>query len=294
MREIRALDVALSPESANGHAWWTVRTKVTGQMPTRPQADLKPLHQRRLVDALAKALDPQSGPPIGAVLASIADVLLLGGAGGGFMSGIAGAIAGSEVAKSDDVFGAITDLVFAQSLNGATTTGPSFEITSGNAVGFSGGYEQKYREFWNDAPKVEYTEVFFDAQRRDYLRFIDAVLAYFRTAGSGKQAGYIAIRFMGPSDAPLAMQRWPVTAAVEVVILKSLDPAARRTIEAVNRLAQAYDDARFHWGMIRPADYRPVGVRNEIERWKAGAARLGVQADDGFSSAFSRAAGLEP
>jgi hypothetical protein len=98
---------------------------------------------------------------------------------------------------------------------------------------------------------------------------------------------------MGPSDAPLAMQRWPITAAVEVVILKSLDPAAKRTIEAVNRLAQGYD-ARFHWGMIRPADYRPADVRNEIERWKAGAATLGVRAGDGFSSAFSRTAGLEP
>jgi len=294
MQEIRALDVTLSPESANGHAWWGARTAVWGQTPTRLSEDplQRPAVQQVLVEALAKGLNPQSGPPTGAVLASLADFLVFGGVGGGLLSAIAGAIAGNEVANRDDVFATITDLIFAMQLNGATTTGPSFEITSGNAVGF-GSYEQKYREFWSHAPKVQYTEVFFDAQRSDYLRFIDNTLDHFRTAGSGKQAGYIAIRFMGPSDAPLAMQRWPITAAVEVVILERLDPAARRTIEAVNRLARGYD-ARFHWGMIRPADYRPAGVQNEIERWKAGAAMLGVQAGDGFSSAFSRAAELEP
>ncbi len=293
MQEIRALDVAINPETANGQAWWTVRTKVplsatqTVLKPGRKAGELK-----LLFNALAIALRPETGGDVGAIVGWLLG-LALGGPVGGSLFAIAGRIAGREIADSEDVFAAITDLVFAMELNSPPTTGKSFEITSGNAVGYSGGYEQKFREFWNDFPKVQYTEVFFDAQRSDYLQFIEAILGYFRSSGSGKQAGYVSIRFMAPSEAPLAMQRWPITAAVEVVIVEALDPAAKRTIEAVNRFAQGYD-ARFHWGMIRPADYRPVGVRNEIERWKAGAARLGVQAGDGFSSAFSRAAGLEP
>jgi len=294
MRQIRAVEVVLSPESANGQAWWTVRTPVPmSQVPTRVQPERTPVEQRILVEALAKALNPSTGPPAGVVLASLADLLLLGGAGGGFLSGVAGAIAGRVVANRDDVFGTITDMVFEMLVNGPTATGPSFEITSGNALEFGGNYERKYSEFWNHAPKVMFTEVFFDAQRRDYLRFVDATLEYFRSAGSGKQAGYISIRFMARSEAPLAMQRWPITAAVEVVLLQALDRAARQNLEAVNRLAQMYG-VRFHWGMIRPAYYRPADVQSEIERWRVGAAGLGVRAGDGFSSAFSRQSGLEP
>jgi hypothetical protein len=252
-----------------------------------------PVQQKALVEALAKSLSPQTGPPIGAVLASIADALLLGGAGGGFLSAVAGAIGGSIIANRDDVFGTITDMLFAMAVNGPTTTGPSFEITSGNALEFGGDYSRKYAEFWTHAPKVMFTEVFFNAQRSEYLRFIDAALSYFTTAGSGKQAGYIAIRFMARSEAPLAMQRWPITAAVEIVLLQALDSAAKQHLEGVNALAQTFN-ARFHWGMIRPASYRPADLRAEIDRWRAGAARLGVRANDGFSSAFSRASGLEP
>jgi hypothetical protein len=72
------------------------------------------------------------------------------------------------------------------------------------------------------------------------------------------------------------MQRWPITAAVEVVLLQALDKTSRQNLEAVNQIAQNYN-ARFHWGMIRPADFRPAAVQNEIERWRAGAARLGVR-----------------
>ena len=245
-----------------------------------------------LIDALAIALRPETADDVGEAVGFLLG-LVLGGPVGASVFAMAGKIAGRQIADSEDVFAAITDLVFAMQLNRPPTTGKSFEISSGHAVGYDGGYEQKFREFWNDFPKAQYTEVFFDAQRGDYLRFVDEMLADFGSPGSGKQAGYVSIRFMAPSEAPLAMQRWPITAAVEVILMEALDPAAKRTIETVNRLAQGYD-ARFHWGITRPADYRPVGVRNEIERWKAGAAMLGLRSGDGFSSAFSRASGLEP
>ncbi len=293
MEETRALEVAINPESANAQAWWTVRTKVPlSATPTVLKKEPKAAELKLLIDALAIALRPETADDVGAAVGFLLG-LVLGGPLGASVFAMAGKIAGRQIADSEDVFAAITDLVFAMQLNRPPTTGKSFEISSGHAEGYDGGYEQKFREFWNDFPKAQYTEVFFDAQRGDYLRFVDAMLAYFGSSGSGKQAGYVSIRFMATSEAPLAMQRWPITAAVEVILMEALDPAAKRTIETVNRLAQGYD-ARFHWGMTRPADYRPVGVRNEIERWKAGAATLGVQAGDGFSSAFSRAAGLEP
>jgi FAD binding domain len=289
MRDIRSLDVALSPESANGHAWWTARTKVPmNQRPTPVQPDrLSASDRTHLLRALAVALDPSKGPTDVDILA-----FLVGGVAGGALFGIGAAIARREIADREDVFAAIADLVFDMELNKPPATGPSFEITSGKG-GYTGSYEEYYREFWLHSPKVQFTEVFFNAQSSDYLRFIDEIRTDFQSASSGKQAGYIAIRFMAPSEAPLAMQRWPVTVAVEVVILRDLDARAKQTIEAVNRRARNYD-ARFHWGMIRPADYRPIGVRNEIERWKAGAVSLGVRAGDGFSSDFSRASGLEP
>lgn len=254
LQEMRSLDVAISPSNTNGHAWWTVRTEVSlCQTPTRRDPEMRPADQKHLIDALAKALDPGIAGAAGGVGGFLIG-LAFGGPLGAIILGISGAIAGGVVADSDDVFAAITDLIFARELNSPDITGPSFEVTSGTAVGFA-GYEQKYREFWNDAPKVQYTEVFFDAQRTDYLKFIDAMLAYFQ-GSSAKNAGYIAIRFMRPSQAPLPMQRWSVTAAVEVVLLEALDPQAKQTIEAVNRLAEGYD-VRFHWGMTRPLHYRP-------------------------------------
>lgn len=291
LQDMRSLDVALSPFSANGHAWWTIRTPVSvDQTATRREPERSPAEQQHLVKALAAALQPGTGAAAGGFGGFFAG-LVIGGPLGAIIGGISGAIAGGVAADSDDVFATITDLVFAMELNSPDTTGPNFEITSGTAEGFT-GYEQRFREFWDDAPKAQYTEVFFDAERTDYLSFVDAMLAYFH-GSPAKHAGYIAIRFMGPCEAPLAMQRWSVTAAVEVALLEALDPQAKQTIEAVNRLAEGYD-VRFHWGMTRPLHYRPPGLRNELEQWKSAAERLNVEAGDGMSSEFSRATGLEP
>lgn len=290
-QEMRSIDVAISPYSANGYAWWTARTKVPlNQTATQTAPEMRPADQRQLVEALAAALDPGVGAGTGGFVGFLTG-LLVGGPLGAIIGGISGAIAGGVTADSGDVFAAITDLVFAMGLNGPDVTGPSFQVTSGTAEGFS-GYDQKYQEFWSDAPKAQFTEVFFDAERTDYLQFVDAMLAYFQTT-SAKHAGYISIRFTKPSEAHLAMQRWSVTASVEVVLLEALDPQVLQTIEAVNRLAEGYD-VRFHWGMTRPMEYRPSGLRDELEQWKTAAATLNVQAGDGLSSAFSRAADLEP
>lgn len=290
---MRGLSVALSPFGADGNAWWTITSKVgLEQTPTRPGGPpMRAAEQKHLIQALAKALDPHHNIPAGTA-AGFLTGLALGGPIGWIVGGIAGAITAGTVAQSSDVFMAITDLVFNQQLNTPDTTGPSFEVTSGSAQGYTGGYEEKYSEFWTDNVRVQYNEVFFDAQKSVYLDYIDTALAYFRSSGA-KHAGYVAIRFTGPSSASLAMQRWPVTVAVEVVLVQDLDPAALDRIRAVNEFARPHD-VRFHLGMTRPMDYRSAGLDADLAAWKRGAEKLGIVEGDGFSSAFSRAAGLEP
>lgn len=294
---MRSLDIAISPFSANENVWWTIRTTVSSSLPSTPirQSFLDKLSEPKnldlLTEALAKALDPKYASP-GGGLAAFLTGLAIGGPLGGIIFGIAGAIAGGVAADSSDVFVAITDMIFKSRLGGADTYGPSYQITSGNAEGFKGGYEESYHDFWHYSPKAQYTEIFFNGEEKHYLDFVDALRAYFRSS-QDKNAGYIAIRFMKPSQAPLGMQRWPVTVAIEVALLVDLNPKALQTIEYINSLAEKYE-VRFHWGMTRPLKYQTPSLLNEIEEWKKGAAKLNVQAGDGFSSDFSQAAGLEP
>ena len=295
MQAIRALEVTFSPESANGAAWWTTRTKVgLNQPPTRlTPAALSFAEQRLLVDVLSKALDPNRGPPYDQVLRFLTGLLLqVGGVPGGALSEIIAAIALGQVAGSRDIFLTIADLIYRFAVETPATVGRSYQISSGNAVKYGGSYEQMYREFWNNAPKAHFTEIFFNGQSSNYLRFIDQMLSFFQT-NTAKQAGYVSIRFMASSDAPLAMQHWPVTAAVELIIIQGFDPNARRTIEAVNDIARNFD-ARFHLGMLRPANFRTPDIESDLERWKTGARLLLVRRNDSLSSEFSRASGLEP
>ena len=247
----------MNPDTSTGQAWWTCRTeRPTTDMDTDRPPEMKYEDQAHLLDSLNKALHPATGISAGTAAGTLTGFAIAGPLGA-IVGAIVGAITGGVVADSSHTFSMIADFVFADQLGGPPAVGPSYEISSGTSRGWDDGYAQKYEEFWNLSPKGQFTEIFFDAQQTDYLDFIDEMFAFFRAPQSGKNAGYIAIRFMRPSDALLAMQRWAVTAAVEVVLVEKLDPDAKAHIEQINTLAENYD-ARFHWEMIRP-----TGVSND-------------------------------
>ncbi|MGE0352389.1 MAG: FAD-binding protein [Gemmatimonadales bacterium] len=291
--DARSIDIAINPESAHDFVWWTIRTEADpDDPPTRVRPGLSYLAQGVLIEKLSQALEPATGAQAGGLVGFFLGLAVFGPLGG-IVGAIAGAVGGGAAADSDDVFVAITDLVFDGQLSGAPVVGPSYQVTSGTAAEYDGDYVAMYREFWDAAPRVQYTEIFFDAERTEYLAFVDELRRYFASPGTGKQAGYIAVRFTTACDSFLGMQRWPVTAAVEVALLQDLDPDALARIQHVNTLAQRYD-VRFHWGMTRPPQHVSEGSREEAARWREGAARLGVTAGDGFSSAFSAGYQLEP
>lgn len=290
--DVYGLEVALNPDSANGQAWWTARRKELMQLPSSPPSGgLTFQQQAALVDALAIALDPTAGINVGGALGTILRLLRVG-LFPTLLDPIRIALENGVLASSEDVFNVLSDFIFASQVGAQPSIGPNYEITSGTATQYA-GYPDKYERFWKESPKGQFTEIFFDATRTDYLNFIDEILGLFRGRGSGHQAGYVAIRFMGPTRAPLGMQRWPVTVSVEVLLLDALDPNAATMIQQVNTTAARYD-VRYHWGMTRPGAPSNVGAERELAVWRRDAAELGIRANDGLSSDFSRASALEP
>jgi len=311
---MRALQVTLNPDGG-GQAWWTYRIKLNEvegsvaivkgmarwDMPWVGK-EMSYREQAELMHLVGTALDPGAAAAAGGGVGALVGVLA-GGPWGAIIGGIAGAIGGGVTAACEDVFNCISRSIYPSQLGADSVIDASYKVTSGGLdngkkegeAGYWDCYATKYAEFWRFSPKAQYTEVFFDAQKTDYLRFTDEMLKYFATPGTGRQAGYISIRFTGRSEAPLAMQRWPVTASVELILLEDLDPRAREKVEHVNDLASRHD-VRFHWGMLRPPPPGVPGaaVAQELEQWRRGAAMLGVSARDGFSSELSQRYGLEP
>lgn len=148
-------------------------------------------------------------------------------------------------------------------------------------------------------------EFFVDADSAQLPQFIDHVLHRIRdlengVLGGAPQAfgGYISLRFMAGSAAPLAMQRWPHTCSIEIAGLSAVhgtDPLLR-TLE---------EDARawnivLHWGQRNNWDMAQIESRFDAKpggalfRWRQALADLtehGRRAQ--FSTPFSRFKGLE-
>ncbi len=152
---------------------------------------------------------------------------------------------------------------------------------------------------------VDSVEVFFDAVDDRLIAFVDALLAYeMMQEFNGKAfVGYASLRFMGRSRALIGMQKFETTCAVEIACLKDVSGGKELINYAVTLARNPNINGLLHWGQRN--DY----TRAEVERiygdsplnpggnlgfWRKA---LDIITDgghlDGFSSEFTRRAGLE-
>ena len=110
-------------------------------------------------------------------------------------------------------------------------------------------------------------EYFFDAATDAYLHFADDVIAM---AGSKPIFGYMGIRFTPAATASLAMQRWDLTASVEVATARArTDPVFDSFWNAVHAAAK-HRGGIPHWGQEFDADAKYIQsvYGDDLDRWR--------------------------
>lgn len=137
-------------------------------------------------------------------------------------------------------------------------------------------------------------EYHFDASGASYLAFIDDVIGLARK--HFPVFGYIGIRFTPVASALIAMQRYPLTASVEVATPRSrLDDVYAAFWSELHDAARARQGIP-HWGQefrLTEAELAALyGTR--LRRWREVLAEVSGGAPQVFSTAFSRDKGLEP
>jgi hypothetical protein len=142
-----------------------------------------------------------------------------------------------------------------------------------------------------DCYRGDSTEYFFDARSDSYLRLIDSLYDHARALGG--VPGYLSMRFVRQSDATVAMERFPLTVAVEVSILRPW-PTGTAFLQEAQRLALGSGGIP-HWGqqIYGALDTRRLYGRS-LDCFHYAVARLEEGAGPTFSSAFSRRHGLDP
>lgn len=139
-------------------------------------------------------------------------------------------------------------------------------------------------------------EFFFDASSDDYLDFMKELLAL--SANEGGIPGYASLRFTGQSECLLAMERFPLTVAIEIAVPRRLTKDGdlfESFTNAMHTLARKYRGIP-HWGQRHKLDVEHVeqlyGESLETWRYALGELERG-HSRELFSTAFSRARGLE-
>lgn len=139
-------------------------------------------------------------------------------------------------------------------------------------------------------------EFHFDAAGGAYLDFIDEVIRLARRPENVPVFGYIGIRFTPGASALIAMQKYPLTASVEVATARSrLDDVHAGFWSALHEAARARQGIP-HWGQ----EFRHTSAELEalygarLRRWRSALADVCHGAPGVFSTAFSRDKGLEP
>lgn len=161
---------------------------------------------------------------------------------------------------------------------------------------------------------IDSIEVFFDITDPMLVAFVDAILAFElaqEMANGGAAVGYASLRFMRPTQALIGMQRrlrpgvppTQIVCAIEVSGLRDV----RGTTELIDFALTVANDPNFqgvlHWGQRHTAD-RTITERlfgdtlsnslPNLGSWRQALSRITENGRlDGFSSAFSRRAGLE-
>jgi hypothetical protein len=142
-----------------------------------------------------------------------------------------------------------------------------------------------------DCAPVDSTELFFPGQSQALVPFLDRVAS--RLASEVPVEAIFSLRFCGASEALLAMEQSNPTVAVEIASLK---PRFRRLIGEFVDEAVALG-AIPHWGQLQYS-YGEAQVAQlfgqRLIHWRRALAYIDVlDPIDTFSSAFSRALGLE-
>jgi len=152
---------------------------------------------------------------------------------------------------------------------------------------------------------VDSVEVFFDSVDDRLIAYIDSLINYEKQLEYGGRAtvGYAAIRFTQPTRALLGMQKWPITAAVEVSCLKDVSGGENLVTYATTLALNPNFNGFLHWGQrndYKVADvqrrYGDVlnGMPGDLGDWRAALSRITDNGlFDGFSSDFTRRTGLE-
>lgn len=137
-------------------------------------------------------------------------------------------------------------------------------------------------------------EYLFDASGDGYLAFADAVLDL--TRAFQPVFGYMGIRFTPKASALIAMQRYELTASVEVATGRArTDLVYADFWAAVHKAARAHGGIP-HWGQefVASPDDVAANYGEDLTRWRQVLTELSVDDPGVFSTAFTRDLGLEP
>lgn len=120
-------------------------------------------------------------------------------------------------------------------------------------------------------------EIFFpDSVQNGTLSFVDFVdraIENIARADDTYFAGYIALRFMGPTRAFLGMQQWKQTCSVEISVLQGV-PGLPQLLAGLLNIGLS-GGALAHWGQqIDWADKSHGSVYPKYTKWRQGYARL--------------------
>ncbi|CDI01134.1 hypothetical protein BN873_1070016 [Candidatus Competibacter denitrificans Run_A_D11] len=152
---------------------------------------------------------------------------------------------------------------------------------------------------------VESIEIFFDASRPDvYCSFVDAVLAF--EAAQEERAekfavGYVSLRYIRGSQALIAPSQFLESVAIEISGLRDAEGSVPFIMNAVRLARNPMFAGCFHWGQFNPLARPEVeklydgAPEKRLSRWRDALYLLTKNGTmDGFSSTFTRHAGLEP
>jgi hypothetical protein len=152
---------------------------------------------------------------------------------------------------------------------------------------------------------AESTEIFFDASRPDvYCAFVDAALAFEAAQEESSlrfAVGYVSLRYICGSRALIAPSQFTETVAIEISGLRDASGSVPFVMNAVKLARNPMFAGYFHWGQYNPLTRPEVEKLYDaapalrLSRWRNSLRQLTRNgALDGFSSDFTRRAGLEP
>lgn len=164
------------------------------------------------------------------------------------------------------------------------------------------GHDYLDRSCFGNAESIE---IFFDASRPDiYCSFVDACLAFEAAQEETRwrfAVGYVSLRFVRGSQGLIAPSQFPETVAIEISGLRDAEGSVPFIMNAVQLARNPMFAGCFHWGQFNPLTQSEVeklydvAPSKRLSRWRDALRQLTKNGTmDGFSSNFTRNAGLEP